>query len=159
MAASEETKPIMEEGGHVNYAAVIEKEDETEVIEKTEDISAATKEEGGEEVKKEEEGGEEVKIQEPENGPIKDRSCTDVLCLLLLLAFVLCWAGVGYWAISNGDPNTLVHPTNSYGQVRVRHLLPLCLWARREVYLRITQMIMFYCSKDPPQNVGGIDFR
>ncbi len=37
------------------------------------------------------------------SGPVKKRSCTDVLCLLLFLAFLGGWGFVAYLAISQGD--------------------------------------------------------
>ena len=50
-------------------------------------------------------------------GPIKDRSCTDILCLGLLIAFVVLWVMVGMWGVQNGDPTKLMYPTNSFGQI------------------------------------------
>ncbi len=47
----------------------------------------------------------------------KDRSCTDVLCLLLFVVFLVCWAITGIWAFTKGDPNRLVYPSNSNGEV------------------------------------------
>ena len=31
------------------------------------------------------------------------RSCTDILCLLIFVAFLLAWAGLGVFALSKGD--------------------------------------------------------
>ena len=50
-------------------------------------------------------------------GPIHDRGCTDVLCLLLLLAFVGGWVVVGVYAIMWGDPLILIYPSNSQGEI------------------------------------------
>ena len=36
-------------------------------------------------------------------GPVKDRSCTDILCLLLFLAFLGGWGFVAYIGVSQGD--------------------------------------------------------
>ena len=47
----------------------------------------------------------------------KDRSCTDVLCLLLFVVFLVAWVVVGVWAFANGDPNRLVYPSNSKGEI------------------------------------------
>lgn len=49
-------------------------------------------------------------------GPLKNRSCTDIICLLLFLVFVACWVAIGIWAIKNGDPNTLLVPRDSEGR-------------------------------------------
>jgi len=50
-------------------------------------------------------------------GPTKDRSCTDVLCLLVFVAFLIGWGVVGYFGFTLGDPERLVHPTDSNGLV------------------------------------------
>ena len=50
-------------------------------------------------------------------GPIHNRGCTDVLCLLLLLAFLVGWVVVGVFAFSNGDPLVLLYPSNSKGEI------------------------------------------
>ncbi|CAG7833342.1 unnamed protein product [Allacma fusca] len=50
------------------------------------------------------------------HGPIDKRGCTDVLCLLLLVAFIIGWAVVAVVAFKQGDPSILVHPTDSWGQ-------------------------------------------
>ena len=36
-------------------------------------------------------------------GPVKNRSCTDILCLLLFLAFLGGWGFVAYIGVSQGD--------------------------------------------------------
>ena len=38
-------------------------------------------------------------------GPVKKRSCTDVLCLGLFLAFLVTWGFVAFVGISRGDIN------------------------------------------------------
>ena len=50
-------------------------------------------------------------------GPIHNRGCTDVLCLLLLLAFVVGWAIVGFYAFTSGNPLILFYPSNSAGEI------------------------------------------
>ena len=37
------------------------------------------------------------------NGPIKNRSCTDVLCLLLFIVFLVGWAVISVYAFYNGN--------------------------------------------------------
>ena len=39
-------------------------------------------------------------------GPVKDRSCTDVLCLLVFIAFLAGWGIVGYFG-KNWHPRRL----------------------------------------------------
>ena len=48
--------------------------------------------------------------------PIHRRSCTDILCLLLWLVFVAGWAAVAAFVFTQGDPDLLLHPTNSAGE-------------------------------------------
>ena len=36
------------------------------------------------------------------------RSCTDVLCLLIFVAFLVAWAGLGVFAVSKGDISRFV---------------------------------------------------
>ena len=50
-------------------------------------------------------------------GPIKDRSCTDVLCLGLLISFLVLWGFIAIWAFTYGDPSKLMYPTDSFGDV------------------------------------------
>jgi len=50
-------------------------------------------------------------------GPMKNRSCTDVLCVLLFLVFVAGWVGVGIIGLRAGNPEQLVYPSNSEGEI------------------------------------------
>ena len=50
-------------------------------------------------------------------GPIHDRGCTDVLCLLLLFAFIAGWVVVGVFAFSWGNPLVLIYPSDSNGDI------------------------------------------
>ena len=36
-------------------------------------------------------------------GPVKKRSCTDVICLLLFLVLLAAWGGVAFLAFQEGD--------------------------------------------------------
>ncbi|XP_038057483.1 choline transporter-like protein 1 isoform X2 [Patiria miniata] len=51
------------------------------------------------------------------DGPLDDRSCRDVICLFLFLAF---WVGMGYIAvvsIMDGQPERIIFGADSYGNV------------------------------------------
>ncbi|XP_022248889.1 choline transporter-like protein 2 isoform X2 [Limulus polyphemus] len=50
-------------------------------------------------------------------GPIKNRSCTDILCLFLFLAFIAGWVVVAGFAYKHGDPRQLLYPTDSEGRI------------------------------------------
>ncbi|XP_037044636.1 choline transporter-like 2 isoform X2 [Bradysia coprophila] len=59
--------------------------------------------------------GEPLTYDKNFKGPLSKRSCTDVICLLIFIAFLACWGVVGYYAIKNGDPDRLLVPTDSQG--------------------------------------------
>mgnify|MGYP001184644322 FL=1 len=61
--------------------------------------------------------GQPYKYEADFSGPIKKRSCTDILCLLLFLAFLGGWGFVAYFGISNGDINKVLYPTDSQGAI------------------------------------------
>ncbi|XP_055621858.1 choline transporter-like 2 isoform X3 [Toxorhynchites rutilus septentrionalis] len=48
-------------------------------------------------------------------GPLSKRSCTDIPCLLLFVAFLVGWGAVAYYALRNGDLDRLLVPTDSNG--------------------------------------------
>jgi len=48
---------------------------------------------------------------------VKDRSCTDVFCLLGFCAFLVVWGIVGFYAAINGDINRVIYPTDSQGRI------------------------------------------
>ncbi|XP_037084148.1 choline transporter-like 2 [Pollicipes pollicipes] len=50
------------------------------------------------------------------HGPVKKRSCTDILCAILFFVFLVGWALVAAYAIFYGDPEILVFPTDSDGR-------------------------------------------
>ena len=52
-----------------------------------------------------------------DKGPNSSRSCTDVICLLLLIVFCGTWFGVACYAFSRGNPFQLIHPSNSEGEI------------------------------------------
>ena len=45
-----------------------------------------------------------------QEGPIKERSCTDIFCCILFIVFTGFCCFVTYFAISNGDPSILAKP-------------------------------------------------
>ncbi|XP_015126817.1 CTL-like protein 2 [Diachasma alloeum] len=49
-------------------------------------------------------------------GPLKNRSCTDIPCLLIFVAFIVCWIAIGLFALSSGDIETLLAPKDSEGR-------------------------------------------
>nr|XP_053656194.1 choline transporter-like protein 4 isoform X2 [Cherax quadricarinatus] len=61
--------------------------------------------------------GESIKYDASFKGPIKNRSCTDILCLLLFVAFLAGWGVVTVFAALHGDPSRLLYPTDSMGRV------------------------------------------
>ncbi|XP_044757893.1 choline transporter-like 2 [Coccinella septempunctata] len=49
------------------------------------------------------------------NGPLKYRSCTDVIFLMVFLIFIGCWTGIALFAYNNGDPSAVLAPKDSNG--------------------------------------------
>ncbi|GAB6031527.1 hypothetical protein CHUAL_009296 [Chamberlinius hualienensis] len=60
---------------------------------------------------------EESRIVGEPQGPVKDRGCTDIFCLLIFVAFLIGWGVIGAIAIIHGDPEQLFNPTDSYGNI------------------------------------------
>lgn len=50
-------------------------------------------------------------------GPIENRGCTDVICCLLFIACIGGLFVVGYLAWTQGNPVTLIKPTDTYGNI------------------------------------------
>ncbi|XP_053381023.1 choline transporter-like protein 4 isoform X2 [Mercenaria mercenaria] len=46
-------------------------------------------------------------------GPVSKRSCTDIICCLIFVVFVLGLVVVGYFAFTYGNPRLLLYPMNS----------------------------------------------
>ncbi|XP_070531871.1 choline transporter-like protein 2 [Ptychodera flava] len=61
--------------------------------------------------------GEPQKYDPTFNGPLKNRSCTDILCCIIFIVFIAGMFVVGYFAWLNGNPNKLIYPTDSRGQI------------------------------------------
>ncbi|XP_053907847.1 choline transporter-like protein 2 isoform X2 [Cuculus canorus] len=49
-------------------------------------------------------------------GPVYDRSCTDVVCCVVLLAAIIAYVLVGVVAWTHGDPRKVIYPTDSRGR-------------------------------------------
>ncbi|CAB4055499.1 SLC44A2_4_5 [Lepeophtheirus salmonis] len=61
--------------------------------------------------------GSPKKYEPTFKGPIKKRSCTDVICLLLLIVFITCWIGIGLLSFTWGNPTKLIYPSDSNGEI------------------------------------------
>ena len=57
----------------------------------------------------------DIDHKELRDGPIKHRSCTDILCALLFFAFVGSMIALGVFGYQNGDPDILIYPYDSEG--------------------------------------------
>ncbi|CAH1236389.1 unnamed protein product [Diabrotica balteata] len=60
--------------------------------------------------------GEPIPYDPDFNGPLRKRSCTDILCLMIFMVFVAAWIGIGIYAVTNGSPSTLLVPRDSLGR-------------------------------------------
>lgn len=61
--------------------------------------------------------GEKLEYDPEFRGPVKSRSCTDILCLFLFASFLAGWGVVAFFAFREGDPKTLLYPTDSEGNI------------------------------------------
>ncbi|ESP04362.1 hypothetical protein LOTGIDRAFT_136300, partial [Lottia gigantea] len=61
--------------------------------------------------------GKPVKYDPSFNGPIKNRSCTDIICCLVFIIFIFGLAVVAYFAFAYGDPKLLLYPQDSEGNL------------------------------------------
>ncbi|XP_037514055.1 choline transporter-like protein 4 isoform X3 [Rhipicephalus sanguineus] len=61
--------------------------------------------------------GEPRKFDPGFKGPLKNRSCTDIICLFLFVFFLFGWAIVAFFAYRNGNPERLIYPTDSDGNI------------------------------------------
>ncbi|XP_036269939.1 choline transporter-like protein 4 isoform X3 [Pipistrellus kuhlii] len=59
--------------------------------------------------------GQPLKHDPSFRGPIKSRGCTDVICCVLFLLFLLGYAALGVVAWLYGDPRQVLYPRNSTG--------------------------------------------
>ncbi|ESO92821.1 hypothetical protein LOTGIDRAFT_232925 [Lottia gigantea] len=51
------------------------------------------------------------------HGPIENRSCTDIFCCILFVVFIIGMISCSIVAYSRGDPQRLIHPTDSKGRL------------------------------------------
>ena len=49
------------------------------------------------------------------DGPIENRGCTDCLCCIIFVAFIIAWFAIGFYGFANGDPLLLTYPFDSNG--------------------------------------------
>ncbi|XP_022324457.1 choline transporter-like protein 2 isoform X2 [Crassostrea virginica] len=82
---------------------------------KVEDVD--TSKENKEKTDQEKPGGKPLAYDKNFKGPIKDRSCTDIICCLLFLIFIVGLVVVAYFAFQYGDPRLLVYPVNSNNEI------------------------------------------
>lgn len=61
--------------------------------------------------------GEPHKFDPEFKGPLKNRSCTDIICLFLFVFFLVGWGIVAFFAYRNGNPERLIYPTDSQGNI------------------------------------------
>lgn len=59
--------------------------------------------------------GEPAKYDPTFNGPIKNRSCTDIICCIIFILFIAGYMIVGILAWLYGDPRQVIYPRNSTG--------------------------------------------
>jgi hypothetical protein len=66
-----------------------------------------------------EEGEEFEKLVAPADfdGPTKERRCTDVLCLLMLVAAWIAMTAIGIYSFSEGDYRLVLYPLDYEGNV------------------------------------------
>ncbi|XP_069783616.1 choline transporter-like protein 2 isoform X2 [Narcine bancroftii] len=60
--------------------------------------------------------GEPKKFDPTFKGPIKNRSCTDVICCLIFIVSIIGYIIVGIVAWTNGDPRKVIYATDSRGE-------------------------------------------
>uniref|UniRef100_A0A915K2S9 Choline transporter-like protein n=1 Tax=Romanomermis culicivorax TaxID=13658 RepID=A0A915K2S9_ROMCU len=56
-------------------------------------------------------------MKESLRGPIPDRTCTDVPCLVVFVICWIMWIIIGFMAVLWGDPRKLIYPTDSSGRI------------------------------------------
>ncbi|EDO44245.1 predicted protein [Nematostella vectensis] len=79
-------------------------------------------------------------------GPIEDRSCTDIICCLIFVAYIVGMVVVGIVAFAEGDINRLLLPTDSQGKV--------C--GKDPAYLDKKYLVFFDITKCIPKGIPSL---
>lgn len=58
-----------------------------------------------------------VRYEPPIQGLQRKRCCTDIPCCFIFLIFILVFAALSYFAFQEGNPEQLLHPTDSQGNL------------------------------------------
>ncbi|XP_030838771.1 choline transporter-like protein 1 isoform X2 [Strongylocentrotus purpuratus] len=58
-----------------------------------------------------------VQVEDDFNGPLSERSCRDIPCLIIFLAFLGGMGYVTYLALRDGNPDRLIYGDDSYGNI------------------------------------------
>nr|XP_018910592.1 PREDICTED: CTL-like protein 2 isoform X1 [Bemisia tabaci] len=61
--------------------------------------------------------GKKLDFEPNFKGPRKHRSCTDLCCLLVFVAFLVSWGALGFYAFKHGDITPLILPSDTAGRV------------------------------------------
>lgn len=61
--------------------------------------------------------GEPEKFDPDFKGPVKNRSCTDIICCILIVLFMIGFIAVGIWSFIVADPSSLLDPLDSDGNL------------------------------------------
>ncbi|CAH2068395.1 unnamed protein product, partial [Iphiclides podalirius] len=60
--------------------------------------------------------GEPIRYEPDFNGPTRNRSCTDILWLIIFILFLGLWGYVGFYSMTKGNVEKLLAPIDSKGQ-------------------------------------------
>ena len=60
-------------------------------------------------------GGDYLVDPELQNGPLFNRKCTDVFCLLIFWGFLVVYGYTCVYAVQNSHPDKLLRPVNGDG--------------------------------------------
>lgn len=63
------------------------------------------------------EGNEKLVAPADFDGPTRTRHCTDVFCLLILIAAWVAMTGIGIYALREGDYRLVLHPLDYDGNI------------------------------------------
>lgn len=57
-----------------------------------------------------------IEADKMQNGPVMDRNCTDVLCCLIFIAFLVAMGALGAYGFAKGNPLLLLTPWDADGK-------------------------------------------